>query len=77
MGMFLNSRIPERCSSYDAYITRIINGLKKDILNTFSDLDLDSALSIWDILQEINDKAQNKFVFVMDEWDSVFHMPFI
>lgn len=71
------SRIPERCSSYDAYITRIINGLKKDILNTFSDLDLDSALSIWDILQEINDRAQNKFVFVMDEWDSVFHMPFI
>lgn len=71
------SRIPEKCSFYEEYITRIIDGLKKDILNVFSHLNLDNSKSIWDILQEINERSKNKFIFVMDEWDAVFHMPFI
>lgn len=71
------SRIPEKCSSYQAYITRIIDGLKKDILDSFSELKPDSSNAIWDILQEVREKEKNKFIFVMDEWDAVFHMPFI
>ena len=52
------SRTPESCSSYQKYISRIIGGLKDDILNQFSDLSLDSGKSIWDILQEVNEKKK-------------------
>lgn len=71
------SRIPEKCSSYEMYITRIIDGLKKDVLNAFSGVDTESDKSIWDILQEIHENTKTKFIFVIDAWDAVFHMPFI
>lgn len=71
------SRIPEKCSSYQEYSTRIIDGLKEDMRNTFSDMQIDCDKAIWDVLQEVSEKAGMKFMFVMDEWDAVFHMPFI
>ena len=71
------SRIPEQCSSYQEYILRIISGLKEDMQNSFPDMTLDNHKSIWDILREVNEKAKIKFIIVMDEWDAVFHMPFI
>lgn len=70
------SRIPEKCSSYEMYITRIIDGLKKDVLSAFSYVDTESDTSVQDILQEINENTKTKFIFVIDEWDAVFHMPF-
>ncbi len=71
------SRMPENCRSYEAYIFRIQNGMKKDILSQFPDMNLDSEKAIWDILSEIFQQTRRKFVFVLDEWDAVFHMPFI
>ena len=71
------SRIPEKCSSFQMYITRIIDGLKKDVMSAFSCPDTESDKSIWDIFQEISENTKKKFIFVIDEWDAVFHMPFI
>lgn len=71
------SRAPELCTSYQAYITRIIDGLKRDLWDAFPDIEPDSSKSIWDILQEVNEKTNTTFIFVMDEWDAVFHMHFI
>lgn len=71
------SRIPENHNSYQMYITRIIDGLKKDLFNAFSCPEIAQDESVWDILQAINEKTKKKFIFVMDEWDAVFHMPFI
>ena len=33
--------------------------------------------SAWDALQKIYEQTDGKFMFVLDEWDAVFHMPFI
>ena len=71
------SRAPELCVSYQAYITRIIDGLKRDLWDAFPDLEVDRSKSIWDIMQEVNEKTNTTFIFVMDEWDAVFHMHFI
>ena len=71
------SRLPENCVSYQQYIDRIISGLKKDLLNAYPESALDSDLSIWDMLSMISDQSDCSFVFIMDEWDAVFHMPFI
>ncbi|MDE6913690.1 MAG: ATP-binding protein [Lachnospiraceae bacterium] len=71
------SRAPENCSSYQAYISRIIHGLKADALSEFPDLGLEAGKAIWDILQGIYEITKNKFIFVIDEWDAVFHMSFV
>lgn len=71
------SRVPEKCNSYQTYIQRFIDGMKDDILTEFPDIGLGRQKSIWDILQEVSEKAKIKFIFVIDEWDAVFHMPFI
>ena len=60
------SRLPERHASYDSYISRITEGLKND-----------SRQPLWDMMDEIFQRTNQRFVFVMDEWDAVFHMPFI
>lgn len=37
----------------------------------------DQSQPVWDIMKEIFQKTREKFIFIMDEWDAVFHMPFI
>lgn len=71
------SRMPEHCDSYQNYITRISEGLKEDILHEYSSLNLDESKAIWDILLKVFQETRERFIFVMDEWDAVFHMPFI
>ncbi|MCI8275183.1 MAG: hypothetical protein HFI66_06170 [Lachnospiraceae bacterium] len=38
---------------------------------------LDSEKAVWDILAEVFQKTGKKFVFIIDEWDAVFRMPFV
>ncbi len=71
------SRTPENCCSYTDYITRIANGLKEDLQNEFPELASDNTRSLWDILQNIYEKMKTRFLFILDEWDAVFHMSFI
>ncbi|MEZ3486101.1 MAG: ATP-binding protein [Lachnospiraceae bacterium] len=71
------SEIPEHCNSYHAYINRILSVLKRDIQTAFPEYYTDSADSIWDILTAIYQENRQRFIFVLDEWDAIFHMDFI
>lgn len=71
------SRLPENCQTYNKYINRIKTGIKKDLLEEFPELLLQEEMSLWDIFSKIFQKTNRKFFFVMDEWDAVFHMPFV
>ena len=71
------SEMPESCNSYAAYISRILLGLKKDLAEKFQEFEIDTADSVWDILTMLYQKTGQRFVFVLDEWDAVFHMDFI
>ncbi len=71
------SRLPENPSSYDAYISRICDGIKKDLIREYPGLGLDLKLSVWDNLQTVFEQNHTKFVFVMDEWDAIFYKSFI
>lgn len=72
------SKMPEDCDSYDQYISRIINRLKKDLIREYPDADYEEEDALWDILDCIFDMYDGqKFIFVMDEWDCVFHKAFI
>lgn len=71
------SEIPENCVSYREYISRVLEGLKQDLSEAFPEIVTDKGISVWDILKQVFRKAGKKFVFVIDEWDSIFHMSFI
>ncbi len=71
------SEVPENCVSYETYIARILMGIKEDLGEAFPDFSVDKSRSLWDILTNIYQKEGRRFVFVMDEWDAVFHMSFI
>lgn len=71
------SETPENCESYDAYITRILHGLKKDLAENFPEYNINMDDSVWDILTAVYQRTRQRFIFVMDEWDAVFHMEFI
>lgn len=32
---------------------------------------------MWDILQLVFEETKTKFIFVLDEWDAIFHMSFV
>ena len=71
------SEIPEKCTSYSEYITRFLNGLRWDLYQSYQEIKADEETAVWDILTDIFQKTGQKFIFVIDEWDAVFHMPFI
>ena len=40
-------------------------------------MDIDCTKSVWDILQLVFEETKTKFIFVLDEWDAIFHMSFV
>ena len=58
------SEMPENCSSYSQYISRILSGLKQDLSNAFPELDIDKEKSVWDILTAVFEKNGQKFIFI-------------
>lgn len=71
------SRFPENCRTYPEYMERILNVLKKDLLEGYPELKLSVTDAVWDILMSIFEKTSDRFVFIMDEWDAVFQKDFI
>lgn len=71
------SRLPRDCKSYEQYIQRIQNGMNQDLMEVYGELRLDTDGAVWDNLQEVFEHQREKFIFVMDEWDAIFHKDFI
>lgn len=71
------SRMPRECNSYEQYIRRIQDGINHDLQEAFPKLQLVDDWAVWDNLQLIFEKTKKKFIFVIDEWDAIFHKDFI
>lgn len=71
------SKAPRDCKSYAQYISRIENGLLKDLITDYTDCGISMDDALWDALQKIYEQTDQQFLFVLDEWDAVFHMPYI
>ncbi|MCI9531548.1 MAG: AAA family ATPase [Lachnospiraceae bacterium] len=71
------SEIPKGCCSYQHYISRLEDGISHDLLEAYPELGLDREKALWDLLSLIFEKTEQKFLFVIDEWDAPFHMPFL
>lgn len=70
--------IPRRCNSYEQYIERIEDVLINDLKKEYPDLEINENQALWDILLGIHsEKQEEKFIFVLDEWDFIFHQKFV
>ena len=70
------SKTPGGCKNYEQFIARIQDGIVEDLITEYSECNVNKSDSVWDAFQKIYEKTENKFLFVMDEWDALFHMSF-
>lgn len=72
------NRLPKRCGSFDAYISRIEQKLTADLMGLYPQAGIDPEDAVWDILKSIyNADPAARFIFVLDEWDFIFHRDFV
>lgn len=71
------SRLPRDCKSYEQYIKRIQDGINGDLKEAYPEQGLGMEEAVWDNLQSVFEKTKTRFIFVMDEWDAIFHKSFI
>ncbi len=70
------SEVPRGCSAYLPYINRFQDGINQDLAAAYPDLEIEISAATWDILTAVFQKTGDKFIFVIDEWDALFYMPF-
>lgn len=71
------NEIPDECDSYKAYISRIRRLLLNDLVAAFPNACIRENDSLWDAFNKIIEFGDGeKFVFVLDEWDFIFHQDF-
>lgn len=70
------NEIPDECVSYAQYISRIKKLLRNDLKKAFPDMEISSEDAVWDILNQIYETEDARFLFVLDEWDYIFHRDF-
>lgn len=67
------SKIPVFCTEYQTYLTNIIKRLKEDLETVYPKLLGRKYDDISEMLQDTGDS----FVFILDEWDSIFYEDFM
>lgn len=71
------SKMPRNCDSYTQYIERIEALLIEDVKESFPQVKINEADAVGDILESVFVQCGEKFIFVLDEWDFIFHRDFI
>lgn len=71
------SKMPRNCDSYTQYIERIESLLIEDVKEAFPQVKINEADAVGDILESVFVQCGEKFIFVLDEWDFIFHRDFI
>lgn len=69
---------PADCSSYQRYISRINSRLLRDLKLAYPEIEFEPDEAVWDVLNDIHEFCgREKFIFVLDEWDYIFHRDYI
>ena len=67
---------PRICTDVDGYLAYHEKKILKDLKRGFPDVELDLDMELWDALEEIFYETGERFIFILDEWDSFFHNDF-
>ncbi len=72
------NEMPNECRTYRQYISRIEKRLLADLTRKFPGACIEDGDSLWDALNNIYELEEEiKFIFVLDEWDYIFHKDFV
>lgn len=72
------NEMPRRCRSYDEYIDRIETRLTEDLMRAYPEVPISGDDALWDAFNSIIEfGSEEKFIFILDEWDFVFHRDFV
>ncbi|MEG2511516.1 MAG: AAA family ATPase [Bacilli bacterium] len=63
------NEITDNMKSYEEYMSNIINEVKKELIIKFNIEDVNEA----DSLKRVFQKSNQKFIFLLDEWDYIFN----
>lgn len=70
-------KLPVNCTDYQSYIDRIQRKLICDLSKKYSDIEISKGDAVWDVLNAIYEITEERFLFVLDEWDYIFHRNFM
>ncbi len=72
------NKMPKECKSYDQYIERFEKGILTDLRKAYPDAEIEKDDAVWDALMKVHEYCDGeKFIFVLDEWDFIFHKSFV
>ena len=71
------SKVDDECTSYEEYIGNIKAILKDDLRALFPDVAYREGSNVIEDFNRVFNELEARFIFVLDEWDAVFHMSFI
>lgn len=72
------SKMPRNCDSYEQYIGRIERQLIRDLMKEYPDAGFEEDDAVWDAFKAVFEAYDSeKFLFILDEWDCIFHKDYI
>ena len=70
--------MPKKCASYEQYIERVERRLIRDLRIEYPEVEIDGEEAVWDAFMELfAQRPSERFIFILDEWDFIFHQQFI
>lgn len=71
------NEMPRNCTSYVQYIDRIQALLIDDLAMAYPEARIRETDAVWDALTKVHEYCSGeKFIFVLDEWDYIYHQDF-
>ncbi|MDO4326889.1 MAG: AAA family ATPase [bacterium] len=71
------NEMPDEVTSYEQYIRRIKRGLITDLRRSYPNAEIEKDDAVWDALKKVHEYCDGeKFIFVLDEWDYIYHQDF-
>ena len=67
---------PRACEDVNGYLSYHEKKILKELKRGFPKCELDMEGEVWDNLEEIFYETGEKFILILDEWDSFFHSKF-
>lgn len=72
------NELPRKCRNYEQYIERIEDRLLRDLAEAYPKAHVREEDAVWDAFLSVYQAyGSKKFVFVLDEWDFIFHRNFV
>ena len=72
------NEMPRKCENYEQYIDRIETRMLGDLMKMYPKADISEGDALWDAFTLVYDAYDStQFIFVLDEWDFLFHRDFV